>query len=272
MRFPFFAIISVFFLGQVATGQDPATVEPQNDPKLNALLWMQTAAEYRALTEQTYRFALLQLKEGLKDKKWSADEIQAKENNYQDKTPAVILDVDETVLDNSPYNARNIADSTAFNLESWNAWVKEEKAKEVPGALKFIKTAKQLGVKIFYVTNRRDTVRAATINNLKALGFPVDDAHLLTRNDDQGRGGDKVSRRKLVANKHRILLLIGDNMADVCGGMDTTSQLERNRIAKQNKLLESRWIILPNPVYGGWQRALDPEHSNLDVARRPSEK
>ena len=272
MKPTFFAIVSVFFMGQVAPGQDPATVDPQKDPKLNALLWVQNSAEYRALTQQAYRMALIQLKRGLNDKTWSADEVQAKENNYQDKIPAVILDVDETVLDNSPYNARNIVDGTAFNLESWNAWVKEEKARAIPGAIGFIKTAKKLGVEIFYLTNRRDAVRTATLNNLKALGFPVDQAHLMTRNDDQGRGGDKVSRRKQVASKHRVLLLIGDNMADVCRGMDTGNQVERNRIAKQEKRLGTRWIILPNPVYGGWERALDPEHSNLDVARKPFEK
>ncbi|MEC9092626.1 MAG: HAD family acid phosphatase [Planctomycetota bacterium] len=269
MRFSFLAIISVFLLGQEATGQHPATADPQKDPKLNALLWVQNSAEYRVLTEQTYRFALLQLKAGLKDKTWSADEIPAKENNYQEKTPAVILDVDETVLDNSAFNARNVLDGTTYNLESWNAWAQEEKARAVPGALEFIQAAKKMGVAIFYITNRRDTVRAATLNNLEALGFPVDAAHLLTRNDDLDRAGDKVSRRKSVASQHRILLLIGDNLADVCSGMDTDNQNDRNRMATQRALLRSRWILLPNPVYGGWERALDPGSSNLDVARKP---
>ncbi|MDG2471121.1 MAG: HAD family acid phosphatase [Pirellulaceae bacterium] len=272
MRPQILTIVFGFLLSQNTWGQDVAKVDSQNDPKLNALLWMQNSAEYHALTEQAYRLALIQLKNGLKDESWSADEIQLKENRFEGKIPAVILDVDETVLDNSPFNARNVKDGTSYNLESWNAWVKEEKARAIPGSLEFITAAKNLGVEIFYVTNRRDSSRMATINNLVALGFPIDESHLLTRNDDQGRGGDKLSRRKFVATTHRIVLLIGDNMGDVCGGMDTANQSERNRTAKREKLLRSRWILLPNPVYGGWERALDKKRSNLDVARHSSDQ
>lgn len=250
-----FVLVALFF--RTALAQDDPKPDPRRDPKLNALLWMQNAAEFRVLTRQAYRYAGEQLKKGLQDKDWSADEVQLEAGGFQDKPPAVILDVDETVLDNSPFNARNIIQGTAFNLENWNAWAHEEKARAVAGALEFITAAKKQGVEIFYVTNRRDGMRVATINNLKALGFPVTQAHLLTRNDKAGRGGDKVSRRAMVADNHRIVLLIGDNMADVCSQMDVADSSERNRVASQKgRQLESRWIILPNPVYGGWERAL----------------
>lgn len=257
MKVKLLTVVFVSFFCLASFGQEIAKPDPSKDPKLNALLWMQNAAEFRLLTRQAYRYAGGQLRKGLQDKNWSADEVQLQEGGFQNKKPAVILDVDETVLDNSPFNARNIIQGTAFNLENWNAWAHEEKARAVAGALEFITGAKKQGVEIFYVTNRRDGMRVATINNLKALGFPVTQAHLLTRNDKAGRGGDKVTRRAMVAANHRIVLLIGDNMADVCSQMDVADNRVRNRVARQKRVkLESRWIILPNPVYGGWERAL----------------
>ena len=269
MKVKLLTVIVVSFFCLALFGQDGVKPDPSKDPKLNALLWMQNAAEFRLLTRQAYRYAGGQLHRGLQDKNWSADEVQLQEGGFQGKKPAVILDVDETVLDNSPFNARNIIQGTAFNLENWNVWAHEEKARAVAGALEFITMAKKQGVEIFYVTNRRDGMRVATIKNLKALGFPVTQAHLLTRNDKAGRGGDKVSRRAMVAVKHRIVLLIGDNMADVCSQMDNTDRNERSRIAKQKgEMLETRWIILPNPVYGGWERALEKANeSGLDQAK-----
>jgi len=268
MKMKLLTVVFVSFFCLASFGQESVKPEPSNDSKLNALLWMQNAAEFRLLTRQAYRYAGDQLHKGLKDMNWSADEVQLQEGRFQGKKPAVILDVDETVLDNSPFNARNIVQGTVFNLENWNAWAHEEKARAVAGALEFITMAKKQGVEIFYVTNRRDGMRVATINNLKALGFPVTQAHLLTRNDKAGHGGDKVSRRAMVAVKHRIVLLIGDNMADVCSKMDNTDSNERNRIAMDSgQRLESRWIILPNPVYGGWERALKKASgSGLDQA------
>ena len=269
MKVKLLTVVFVSFFCLSLFGQDGVKPDPSKDPKLNALLWMQNAAEFRLLTRQAYRYAGGQLQKGLQDRNWSADEVQLQKGGFQDKKPAVILDVDETVLDNSPFNARNIIQGTAFNLENWNVWAHEEKARAVAGALEFITMAKKQGVEIFYVTNRRDGMRVATINNLKALGFPVTQAHLLTRNDKAGRGGDKVSRRAMVAAKHRIVLLIGDNMADFCSQMDNTDSNGRNRIAKQKgEMLGSRWIILPNPVYGGWERALEKaSQSGLDQAK-----
>lgn len=263
--------ILLFTAGRLtAQSADPGH-DPKHDPRLNAVRWTQTSAEYQALTEQAYRLARIQLQQALEDPTWSADEVQLEENDFRTRKPAVILDVDETVLDNSPYNARNILSGKSYTLESWTAWCKEKKARAIPGAKKFILTAKSLGVDVFYITNRRDDVRQATIDNLKALGFPADEDHVLTRNDEQGRGGDKVSRRAMVASKHRILLLIGDNLSDICSGMDSRDYRERNRLAAQKrKYLGSRWIVLPNPVYGAWERALPAGELHLDPAESES--
>ena len=118
MKVKLLTVVFVSFFCLASFGQEIAKPDPSKDPKLNALLWMQNAAEFRLLTRQAYRYAGEQLKKGLQDKDWSADEVQLQEGGFQDKKPAVILDVDETVLDNSPFNARNIIQGTAFNLEN----------------------------------------------------------------------------------------------------------------------------------------------------------
>lgn len=232
-------------------------IDVELDPRYDALTWVQNSAEYSLLAEQTYRMALSQLHVGMQDRKWSADEVQVVEGGFEDKPPAVILDCDETVLDNSAYNARNILTKKNYSTDSWNAWCQEGKADAIPGALDFINRAEALGVKVIYITNRRDVVKAATIKNLKELGFPADESTVLTKNKELGRGDDKVSRRAMVAKDHRIVLLIGDSMSDLCSGMDVNNTNRRNGIAsKKTALLGARWIMLPNPVYGGWQQAL----------------
>ena len=232
-------------------------IDVTKDPRYNSLAWIQNSAEYSLSASQTYRMALAQLYVGMQDRKWSADEVQVVEGGYEDKPPAVILDCDETVLDNSAYNARNILWNKPYTTASWNAWCQERKADAIPGALEFVKRAEALGVKIFFVTNRRDVVKEATIKNLNALGFPADESTVLTKNADLGRGDDKVSRRAMVAKNHRIVLLIGDSMSDLCTGMDVPNTKRRNEIAaEKTAMLGSRWIMMPNPVYGSWQRAL----------------
>lgn len=268
----FVAVLIAFALECTAQQQDATDLD--KDRRFNSVAWMQNAAEYRQLTRQSYRYALAQLIQGLQDDSWSADEVQLAAGDFADKRPAVILDIDETILDNSPFNARGIIDREQFSQATWQAWCLEEKATAIPGALEFVKQCQKLGVRIFYVTNRVDAVKTATVNNLKALGFPADEEIVLTRNDDKQRGGDKISRRAMVARDHRIVLLIGDNLSDLCAGMGTQDQAERNKSAAvKARLLGTRWILLPNPVYGSWERALPAGKSALRTVREePSVK
>ncbi|MEO1616206.1 MAG: HAD family acid phosphatase [Planctomycetota bacterium] len=255
-------------MGCMTAGMPAQEVDVEKDARYGSLTWMQNSAEYRLLTEQIYRAALVQLQIGLNDPNWTADEVQLAGGEYQDKTPAIILDCDETVLDNSAYNARRVVEGLSYTTESWNEWCNEAKAGAIPGSLEFVRAAKALGVRIFFVTNRRDVVKAATVENLKSLGFPANDGNVMTKNPEQGRGDDKLSRRATIARNHRVVLLIGDSMSDLCSGMNGGNSEERNRIAgeKQHRL-GSRWFILPNPVYGGWQQALPAGERALKLAR-----
>ncbi len=246
-------------------------VNPEADSRFGAIAWMQRSAEYRTLTEQTYRYALAQLAAGMNDRKWSADEVQVSEGGYELKKPAVILDLDETVLDNSAFNARNVVHGQAFTNELWNAWCQEGKADVIPGALEFVRAAEGLGVAVFFLTNREDVVKQATIDNLKRLGFNAQEANVLTQNKNDGRGDDKLSRRAAVAKDHRIVLLVGDSMGDLCDGMDVKDFKARNAVASQKtQMLGTRWIVLPNPVYGGWQRAVPKGAGALETKENTS--
>ncbi len=256
-------------VGDSAFAQQKIDVEL--DPRYNAVTYVQNSAEFALLSEQTYRMALSQLYVGMEDPNWTADEVQIVEGGFHSKPPAVILDCDETVLDNSAFNARNILHKQDYESEIWNAWCQEGQADAIPGALDFIRRTEALGVKVFYITNRRDVVKAATIRNLKALGFPADETTVLTKNDDLGRGDDKVSRRAMVAKDYRIVLLIGDSMSDLCTGMDVYNTKRRNEVAlEKTSMLGSRWIMLPNPVYGSWQRALPKAEKALKPKLTPN--
>src|SRR4051794_18734049 len=137
---------------------------------LNAELWMQTAIEYRANCLTVYALARTRLDEALADKSWTAFD-QA--GNYQDLPPAVILDLDETAIDNSPYEAGLAVSGGDFDAKSWDAWTKDEQAKAIPGAVEFTTYAASKGVKVFYVTNRNADQKEATKRNMQALGFPL---------------------------------------------------------------------------------------------------
>lgn len=179
---------------------------------LNAVLWMQTAAEYEASAIQAYRLAQLQLDAALADPSWTA----AVEQTEVSGPPAVVLDLDETVLDNSAFEARLAADGAPYTEDAWNRWAEERKAGAVPGALEFLRYAVSRGVTPFYVTNRDHRVEGATRDVLARLGVPVsaDRDVVLARHENGWDASDKSSRRQAIAATHRILLLIGDNFED----------------------------------------------------------
>jgi acid phosphatase len=212
----------------------------QTQENLNAVLWMQTAAEYRAAAIQTYKAAEQKLSAALKDRDWTAAVEQ--QPPFRDLPPAVILDLDETVLDNSMFQARNVASGGAFTDETWGKWVAERRAGLVPGALKFLLAAQAKGVEIFYITNRVCTAAAddPTLQMLKALHIPVRSNRLMCKTSVQD-ASDKSPRRAKVASYHRVLLLIGDDFNDFFG------------------LGRTRWFMVPNPTYGSWERSAGPD-------------
>ncbi len=228
------------------------------EENLNAVAWVQTAGEYEATTRQAYAIASLMLGGALEDTSWTASLEQVVTGGYEALPPAVILDVDETVLDNSPNQVRQLLDDRDFATPGWQEWVREEKAGVVPGALEFTRAAAERGVRVFYVTNRRHQVEGATRNNLTRHGFPLDPQvdTVLTRDERGDWGSDKGTRRQEVARDYRILLLIGDALGDFVSGDEDAASQRKEMVRRHAEYWGSRWIVLPNPQYGAWDGAL----------------
>jgi 5'-nucleotidase (lipoprotein e(P4) family) len=230
------------------------TPASQND-MLNAELWMRTAVEYRANCLAVYALAKTRLDEALADKNWTAFD---QTDSYQNLPPAVILDLDETALDNSPYEAGLVVNGSHFNPKTWDAWVKVEQAKAVPGAVEFTQYAASKGVKVFYVSNRNADQKQATEHNLEVLGFPMGgniDTLLLQRDRPEWSSGAKGSRFAYIAKDYRVLLMFGDQIGDFSDKYNT-SLTDRDKLFEALKAhFGQDWIMLANPVYGSFEGA-----------------
>lgn len=211
---------------------------PSKEHTVLAVLWQQNSAEYRALCYQAYNLAHKRLKEMVS-------------NNTADKPLAIITDIDETVLDNSPYSAELIDSDSNYAQDSWVAWGKKESAELVPGAAGFFKAAQQLGVTVFYVSNRYDRQAPETLNNLQKFQLPnADAAHLFLKTDTSG----KEPRRQQIIKNHEVLLLLGDNLSDFHAIFDDQNSAQRNQHATDMQpLFGDRFIVFPNPMYGDWE-------------------
>ncbi len=239
---------------------------------LDATLWVQTSAEYDAVARSVYFAAARHLPVLLADSSLTAALEQ--QQGYEDLPAAVILDVDETALDNSPYQARLLESGEAYASDTWSQWVDEGIAEAVPGAVEFARRAKRLGVTLFYVTNRRSHLEAATRANLRDVGFPLgeDQDVLLMRGEKPEWTGAKGSRREVVSGTHRVVMLIGDDLNDFMDA-DGLSVAERDSLALlHGAYWGERWRMLPNPTYGSWERALYGSDFGLDRAERTEMK
>lgn len=232
---------------------------PPAHDSFEATLWMQTALECRLVCEQAYVLAGEQLEKALADTAWTAALEQ--EGEFSGLPPAVVLDVDMTVLDNTAFEARLVSENRTFERPLWDEWVSRAEAPPVPGALEFVRRARELGVEIFYVTNRRAGQEEATRRNLEAMGFPLSAERdtVLLRDEREEWDGNKSTRRSHVAATHRILLLVGDDMNDFLSDTRGPGMRPEDRLARAEQYRSHwgrRWIMLPNPLYGSWQSTL----------------
>ncbi len=221
------------------SGCNQIAQEKTNEYKIQAQVWTQNAAEYRALCYQAFNAA-----------RFNLDEFLFIEKKYK-KPLAIIADVDETVLDNSPYDGKLILDNVSYDRKSWVEWGNLEKAESIPGSLEFLNYASEKGVEIFYISNRYSEQLQGTVNNLKKLGFPdAVTSNVLLRSESRS----KSERRKLVLDNYEVIMLIGDNLSDFSDDFET--KLSNDRSELTNKLRSefgTKLIILPNPNYGDWE-------------------
>ena len=217
------------------------------------VLWAQASAEWNMAAEQAFYLAKLNMEQALKDPTWTAALEQTK--SFQNLPPAVIVDVDETVLDNSPLAARLILAGKEYDPKLWLEWIKESSAAPMPGAVSFIRFAQEKGVAVFYVTNRK--VKNETVGNIKKVIDPdVKPDQVLCREERPEWGSDKTSRRAFIAARFRILLLIGDDYNDFAFLGKSSPEERIGKAVKQKKYWGKKWILISNPVHGSWKTAL----------------
>jgi len=231
------------------------------DDNLNAVLWVQRSAEYRAVAEQTYRAAIAQLDAALAQADWDALVPEERANPATGLKPAGVLDIDETVLDNSPYQARLVRDGGEYADATWDAWVEERKARPVPGVLEFARAASARGVTLLYLSNRAVHLKQATLDNLRQAGLPVagDDVFLGLGTVVEGcpqRGSEKDCRRRLVGRQYRVLMQFGDQLGDFVRIEDNTPAGRQRLLERHGDWFGRRWWMLPNPTYGSWEPAV----------------
>ena len=260
--------------GRVASAPGTAstpTIERRDTHEgLDNVSWVQSSAEFWAITSATYNGAQTVLERAIGDKSWSAALEQA--SGYETLPAAVILDLDETVLDNSPAQAQLVLERTTYHQDMWSAWVEKRAAAAIPGAQSFIAFAEQQGVRVFFVTNRAASEQRATLENLAALGIKASDETVLCSGEN-GWTSDKTARRAEIAKSYRVLLLVGDDMNDFVATAKLTPP-QRVALAKKYADRWGRgWILLPNPMYGSWERALYPGLTNdEEILRRKREQ
>lgn len=292
----------------VATGHPvPESAEDQ-DHLILATLWYQKSAEMRALYYQCFRNAETALKESLAlsdytivaaeagmDKRpvrsepalpeaeaatsehellsghadAAAGSVHAETFPVQGKVklPAVVIDIDETLLDNSPFQGWQVHEKKSFNNEDWFRWVELARARPLPGAVEFTRCADSLGVEVFYVSNRTVQEMGPTIENMATWGFVnADSTHMLLKETTSS----KVERQAIIEKNYEILLLVGDNLADHSGIYEKRGPDHGfAAVDADRRLFGTRYIVLPNPMYGNWLNELlrsapgDTEHEKL---------
>ncbi len=205
-----------------------------------AAAYQQKAAENKALALQAYNMAHERLDKYIIEP--------------SDKPFAVITDIDETVLDNSPYTVHRALQNKGYSDTSWKEWTARADADTIAGALSFFAYAASKKVEVFYVSNRQGSEASQTLANLKKWNFPyADETHLLLKTNTS----NKDARRAAVAQKYNVLMWFGDNLGDFEGIYDTLPMAAREKqTIQEHDKFGSRFIVLPNAMYGGWQSAL----------------
>jgi 5'-nucleotidase (lipoprotein e(P4) family) len=256
------SIVSTYFVtvsttAQQATADQLKRITADNEYQVAAILFMQKAGEYRALAYQAFNLARMQL-----DADFEKKNLKKLPKAERKRVRAVVVDVDETVLDNSPHQSFIVINRLPFSPDVWTQWVNQRKAKAIPGAAEFLTYASGKGVRVFYVTNRDEIHRQATIDNLKQTGFPDASAEtVLVRTSESG----KEARRQKIMEKYRIVLLIGDNLNDLSSQFERKSVADRfAEVDKTREMFGRKFIVLPNVMYGDWESA-------IYEYRRPSE-
>lgn len=228
----------LFILGSCNT-QNPENQNTQ-DHLIMSVLWYQKSAEMKAMYYQCFN--------------WAKIKVDIKSADQTDLPKAVVVDIDETMLDNSPFETNCIRTGIGYTKETWSEWTSKISAKALPGALEFSKYAQSKGVEVFYISNRSVDEFDVTLKNLQQEGFAfADSSHLLLKTTTSS----KKARRAIVKENYEIILLIGDNLGDFSEIFEDRSTNYGFQTVEENKdKFGDLFIMLPNPMYGSWENAV----------------
>jgi acid phosphatase len=238
-----------------------------SDPKPHpGILWAQSAAEYEALSRQAYNAATVALDSAISDTSWSALPGQA---NAHALPVAIILDIDQTLVSNAEFEASMIPPFASHKLDDWN---NANKAVPMPGAANFARAARDMGVTLFFITNRSCRAKndvddscpqeGTAIQDLHEVGIPADSEHVMLAFERPEWNKEKVTRRNQVSQTHRVIMLVGDDLGDFISctrakavdpcDTDVTIASRAAAVEQHQDYWGSRWFVLPNPMYGSW--------------------
>lgn len=231
---------------------------PLSEQLVMSTLWFQNSLEAKQLYVQSYELAKI---------KMMANEIKEKGQ----LPSAVVLDIDETVLDNSAFEARLVQNEENYTPQGWAEWVNEANAPALPGAVDFIKFAKKNGIDVYLISNRKEELLSPTLENLKKTGIDIAADHVLLKTDIS----NKDARRAKVKKTHKVILYVGDQLTDFASIYDNPKQTEMLSAAKKDSLqnlLNQGFILLPNPMYGTFEQSVYPESHLSDEEKSKARK
>ncbi len=225
--------------------------DAKNNHLIMATAWYQKSAEMDACYYQAFNLAEMALKNKIN-------------TDSSTKPNAIILDVDETLLDNSPFQVKMIETGKQYSHDFWKQWTDRAEAKAIPGAIEFLKYASDAGIEIFYISNRMENELESTISNMEKLDFPeTSHEHFLLKSTTS----DKKERRKQITQTYDVLLLVGDNLGDFSNRFDNREKdFGKNNVAQEKDKFGTDFIVLPNPMYGTWVNALQKQSDCEDDA------
>ena len=267
-------LLAACLIASGCTTLDVADESATAHDNVDAIVWLQTSTEYAAAASSMYAAATTALQE------------LANKDSADTSGMAVVLDVDETVLDNSRYQAQLVFDQATYNSETWDDWIELRAAPAVPGVVEFVRTAQSLGVHVAFITNRACRTRPGspevcpqktdTLANLADVGIDTQSVSLFLRGErpegpcsarlteaEQASGtwsSDKTSRRECVRLDREIVMLFGDQLGDFTNEHDDSdTQHGRSTAADYSDRWGRSWFMLPNPTYGDWKPSTFPE-------------
>lgn len=244
---------------------EPFKQEAPANRGLDANLYIQTSAEYRACCLQAFNLASLRLQEKAAGRP-------------EGRPSAVVMDLDETVFDNGGFQAMQLRSNLAFDDRLWAIWERDhaDEVGLVPGALAFIQECRKLEVAVVYISNRNEKYRDQAKAALQRLGIPLEKEDRLKLASD-ATGSNKTSRRAEAEKQYHVLFHVGDNLRDfderfrcakfVCGTpaeLEAAIQGRKEQVDKDLAIWGKTWIILPNPAYGEWTKPLGRGPADLD--------